>query len=205
MSEEAEKKEATPEGEAPKKKGGKLPLIIILALVLAGGGFFAMKSKAPKPKPKVEAGTIEPVGEFLVNLAGGGQVYCRTEIAVLLKKGVEKKELEENMPAIKDAIITVLRSTTSNDIRDSAGTALLKQDLCEAVNKVLEANAKKPDKPEASDSKLSDDPKKADKKDAAEEPAKDAKGKHVLKKHEHEWDSDEGPILKIYFTSFATQ
>jgi len=178
MSEEAAK-------EAPKKKGGKLPIIIALVAVLGGGGFFMTKGKsAKKEKPAVELGEIQTMPEFLVNLRDGN-TYLRTEIALQTKKGVEKEKFDKVGPAVRDAIITTLTAKSIEDIRSVEGKDKLKKQLAKAINEVAEDAE---DKEEAT-------------KDA--EP-KDKKVQKIVEIHT-DWDSQTGPVLKVFFTSFATQ
>ncbi len=196
MSEEAK--------DAPKKKG-KMPIIIVLALLLAGGGFFMMKSKGGAPKkPKIELAEKESeLEEFLVNMKGG-TTYLRTKLAVKLRKDYTEEKLKDNIGAVEDAVITVLRDTSPDQIRSGDDFAKLKKRLAEAINTKLEGPVVE-DKPKAGDKgEAGDDtPKRSGKvteieKSAEGEPA-------VKKKPEMDWDSKSGPVLQIFFKSFATQ
>jgi flagellar basal body-associated protein FliL len=174
--------------EAPevKKKKGKLPIILILALVIGGGGFFMMKSKGGKPKePELKLGAIEQLPEFLVNLKGGS-TYLQTEIAFHLKDGFKKEELDKGMPAVRDAILTTLSGKGLNEVSSEKAKIKLKREIAAAVNKVLlELNASAEEKHKKKKKGESDEP--------PEEP------------EYPDWDSDTGPVLKVYFTKFATQ
>lgn len=202
-----EPKPPTEEVKDKKKKGGKLPILIALVSVLAGGGFFMMKAKGgghEPPPPKL--GTIEPLEEFLVNLKEGN-VYLRAEIALHLDKAFTKEKLDKSLPAVEDAIVNLLGARSSSEIRTLDGKAKLKRDLAEAINKVLVA-AEKAENPEAAEEEPAT--KKPEKKTRADK--KDAKAPSVPKKDppppkilHPEWDSETGPVLKVYFTSFATQ
>lgn len=170
-----------------KKKKGKLPIILVLALVIGGGGFFMMKSKGGAPKePAVKLGAIEQLPEFLVNLKGG-TTYLQTEIAFHLKDGYKKEDLDKGMPAVRDAILMTLSGKGLNEVSTEKAKAKLKREIAGAVNQVLmELNP-----PPGADKKSKKEPD--DEQRVGEEP-------------EHpEWDSDEGPVLKVYFTKFATQ
>lgn len=198
-----EPKEATE--EVKKKKGGKLPIVIALVAVLAGGGFFMMKAKggAHEPPP-LKLGAIEPLKEFLVNLKEGN-VYLRTEIALHLKDGFKKEDLDKSLPAIEDAVVTLLGARGSAEIRTLDGKAKLKQDLAAAINKVLEA-AEKAAHPEEEAHDASAEEKGQDKAAQDKKDAKDAKKDAEPSEPQHpDWDSQTGPVLKVYFTSFATQ
>jgi flagellar FliL protein len=180
-----------------KKKKGKLPIILVLALLIGGGGFFMMKSKGKAPKePEIKLGTIEPLTEFLVNLKGGSS-YLQTEMAFQLKDGYKKEEFDKNMPAIRDAVLSVLSDKSVPEVSTEAAKAKLKREIAAAVNKTLEALEPPKEEPEKKKKKKKKDEEEVDPKKAAEvDPAE----------LEHpEWDSEEGPILKVYFTKFATQ
>jgi len=167
-----------------KKKGGKLPIIIVAVAVLAGGGFFMTKSKGGKAeKPAVELGDVQTMPEFLVNLKESG-TYLRTEIALQTKKGIDKDKFDKMVPSARDAIIATLTSQSLEDVRTLDGKEKLKKAIAKAVNDSY-------DDPEAKD----------------EAPEKDApKDKKVIDVHIHtDWDSQTGPVLKVFFTSFTTQ
>lgn len=178
MSEEA--KEAT-------KKKGKLPIIIVLALVLGGGGFFVMKSKsAKKEQPKIELAEAETeLGEFLVNLKDG-TVYLRAKISVKLAKDFSEEKLKANLGSVEDAVNLVLRDTSAREIVTGADLVALKKKLAKAMN----ARLKPPVDPKEEKEKPKDEKKEGAAKAPPPNPA---------------WDSQEGPILQVFFKSFATQ
>ena len=189
------------EAKEPKKKKGKLPIIIVLALVLGGGGFFMMKGKGKPKEPEIKLGAIEPLTEFLVNLKGGSN-YLQTEVALQFKDGFKKEELDKNMPAVRDAVIMVLSSKSISELSSEPAKARLKREIAAFVNKTLEDLAPPPAEEHADEKK-----KKKKKKDEEEEvvdPRKIAATPADELEHP-EWDSDEGPVLKVYFTKFATQ
>ena len=205
MSEEA--KEAPAEGK--KKGGSKLPMIVALVMFLAGGGFFMMKGKGAPAAKKVEApvlGAIEPVKEMLVNLAGGTS-YLKIEVALHMVKDFKKEELEKNKEAVTDSILLCLKSKKLSDIQSPDQLKALKEEIAENVNKILEAgkDPKDADK-DADKSKDSDSEKKdGDKKDGDKDKSKDGDSKSDRPKLPDGFDSAKGPVLKVYFTSFATQ
>lgn len=176
-----------PEPEAKPKKG-KLKLIIILSVVLAGGGFFAMKMKGGKAaKPELKLGKIAKIEEeFLVPLMGQGN-YLRTNISFHLDKKADAKEIEEQMDAIRDAINMKLKSKYLKELEALDDIRALKKELAEEVNRVLESGKSEP-------TEAAERPK-----DEKAPETKDSKPKHP------DWDSQTGPVLKVYFTTFATQ
>jgi flagellar basal body-associated protein FliL len=182
--------------EAPKKKKGKLPIIIVLALVLGAGGFFGMKARGgeKKEKPAIKLGKVAPLEEFLVNLKEP-ESYVRTTISLQFDDKFEVAKLEECKDAIRDAVILKLSSKGINDVRTLEAKQALKRELAQAINVVL--NAEKEEK-EAHDKKDAKDEKQA--AEAPKDEKKDAKPA------EHkDWDSQTGPVLKVLFTNFATQ
>jgi len=218
---------AKPEGtDSPeKKKKGKMPIIIVLVLVLAGGGFFMMKGKGggeKKKEPPITLGEKVSLGDFLVNLRDG-KTFLQTNIVVHLAKG---KKLGEGgggegeaagpstaLAALQSAVIVTLSSKTLQEIGSPEGKLALQRELAEVLNKEIELEEKGAGKEEGKDGEKAKDGEKkdGDKKDSekAKEGEKDAKAKDGDKKdadREHpDWDSDKGPVLKIYFTKFATQ
>ncbi len=185
MAEEAAAVETPVEEEPKKKKKGKLPLIVIVVVALVlGGGFFKLKSGGSTTKPEVKLGTTEKLDEFLVNLRGGNS-YMRTEIGLQFKEGFTKEELEKNLGAVRDAINMTLSGKRLIEVNSVQGKAALKRQLAAAINRSLESNT-----PTDSKQKKVDHIKPI--------------GKPQLRKHP-DWDSDEGPVLKVYFFTIATQ
>jgi flagellar basal body-associated protein FliL len=206
-----EKKEESPAAEEGKKKGGKMPIIVAVVLLLAGGGYF-MKAKSAKPKPKVEApklGEVVDVKELLVNLAANSG-YLKTEISLQLAKDAKKEELEKNKAAIADALNLRLKSKRLSDIQTIDQLHELKREIASDLNKILnrekdekaaeEAEKKKGASEDEGDAK--DEAKAADSKT---DPKTDEEPAVAKPKVPEDFDSDTGPVLKVYFTSFATQ
>ena len=173
--------EQQPAPPEPAKKKGKLPVIAVLALVLASGGFFATKMRGgPAKKPVIELGTTAEIkDEFLVPLMGESS-YLRANISLRLAKGANDKLVEEEIGAIRDAIIMTIKSKWLKEIQTIEQIKELKAQIAEAVNKVIEESEPKGSK---------------------KEPAKAKVGSPA----NPDWDSQTGPVLKVYFTTFATQ
>lgn len=170
-------------------------IIIAAVAVLGGGGYFAMNKggDAEPAEQKVELGEMYPLGEFLVNLADG-RTFCKAEITLHLAKDVylvegggdKKKKGGPGDDHIRDAVNLVLSSKTLEEVSTVEGKMALKREIARAVN---EAAGK------GSESK-------------SEEGSEDAKGEEgteVVTEAKSDWDSDTGPVLKVYFRSFATQ
>ncbi len=199
--------------EKAKKKGGKLPIILVAVLVVAGGGFFAMGKKEPEKKeiPKPELGTVQSLGDqFLINLADG-----RTFLVCDISVQVDKHNAHIADPAAggdghggggdptyaiaRDAVNSVLTGKHLDDITRPDGLKYLKREIAAAINHSLHAAH-----PPAEDK---EDPKEAFKKSKSghAEESEDSHGPEI----DHEWldhigmDSDEGPVLKVFFDSFT--
>ena len=216
---------AAPEGG--KKKGGKMPMMIVLAVVLAGGGYFGMKASAPKEKPKVPEAALgkmmEMGKEFIVNLRER-EIFLRTTVVVQLDKyakvgpegghGKSKGPTPEEI-AMRNAVIERLKTISLADLAKPEFDARLRRLLAADINHALHLIS------HAVEEKPAEEPKKKTKKEKEEEAAKAAKAEAAkahstrpmpgdldkvdLKAVENEdWDSDEGPVLRVYFTDFAT-
>lgn len=190
MSEEAKKTE-----DAPKKKGGKLPILIALIVVIAGGGFFGMqkmKGGKTEEKPKIELGDIVTTKEFLCNLEDPS-TYVKTELAFQMAKGYDPHHFTDLEPAVRDAVNIILNSKSQAEISTAEGKAALKKEIAAAVNEILHSGHEEEEK----------------KEEPAEELPEQA-GEHKVETHEpveipKGWDSAEGPVLRVFFTNFATQ
>lgn len=144
MADKSEQKTATETGKAGKQ-GGHMPLMAIVGVVLVlnvlivGKIFMGGKGGSPQSsKASTEVGKKLPLEEFLVNLADpGGEHYLKTTLSLGLRKDVDDKKLEEELAPIKDAVISVLSSTTRDNVITEAGKEKLKNEIKERVNKRL--------------------------------------------------------------------
>lgn len=208
-----------------KKKGGKLPIIIILAVALGAGGYFGMKSRSsggpPKP-PEAELGHMMSLGdEFIINLYER-EFFVRTKVAIQLDEhakvgggggGHEGGGTPDELNAMRDAVVARLNSIRLDDISKPNFYIKLKRLLAMDINHSLsllekKKEEKKDDSKEKSDEKDKEKSKEASKEEEAppyHPPLPGDLDKIDLNALEHkEWDSDKGPVLKIYFTDFAT-
>ncbi len=200
MAEGKESKEAA----APKK--GKMPVIAAVAVVVLAGGFFFFKGGGEEAEePEIKLGHAEEVGEFLVNLDDGVS-YLSTKVTVHMADGETIIHGDGHGgggpdPAVMDAVIQVLTSKSLEEVSSVEGKDRLKQELAYAMNHAIHASHGD------EGGKKSKKKKKDDHDDEEEE---DSHGDdHGLPKdfepENPDWDSDEGPVLKVYFTSFTTQ
>lgn len=199
MAEGKESKEA----EAPKK--GKLPVIAAVVLVVLAGGFFFFKGGGEKAEePEIKLGHAEEVGEFLVNL-NDGVSYLSTKVTVHMADGETIIHGDGHGgggpdPAVMDAVIQVLTSKSLDEVTSVDGKKRLKQELAYAMNHAIHA----------SHGDEGDDKKKKKEEDEDKEEEESHGDDHHglpkdFKPENPDWDSDEGPVLKVYFTSFTTQ
>ncbi len=139
MAEEKEKVE--------EKKGGKKVLFLIPVLVslLAGawGGayFFLLKKPKKESEEKVtpsQVGVMVDLGVFTINLADKGtDAYARVAITIELSNEKVKLEVDKRMPIIKDAVIDVISSKTSDFVRTPEGRESLRLELIKRLNIIL--------------------------------------------------------------------
>lgn len=196
-----------------KKKGGKLPIILVAVLVVAGGGFFAMSKgggkEEEKKEPEIELGAVESLGdEFLVNL-GDGRTFLSCQVAVQVIKaedvhiadpsGDEKGghgSGDASYNIARDAVIQVLSSKTADDIAKPDAMKYLRREIAAAINHAVHH-----EEPE-------EDTGKKKKKKKEEEADSHGDGHAEI---DHEWldeigmDSEEGPVLKVFFSDFLWQ
>lgn len=140
MSDSAKK--AAPEKAA--KAGGPpfmpimmgLMLLFMLAIgakVFIGGS--GAKAEAKEIKKPAEVGVSLPLDEFLVNLNGTSDHYLKTTMALGLKKGMTEEQAKEHIPAMRDAILSVLQSKSMKELNTPKDREALKDDIRECVNK----------------------------------------------------------------------
>jgi len=181
--------------DAPKevgKKKGKLPVLIVVVAVLFGGGFFGMKMKGgDKKEPEIKLGKIVEFEEKLFNLSDM-QTYLRTTVALHLKDGYDEAKFKEVLPAVEDTMNLVIRAKSPAQVQTVSGIQKLKKELAERINSVL-ASLESGSKGHKEGDK---EPAKG-KSNAPEDSKKPDPG--------NDWDSQSGPVLKVYFKAFAVQ
>lgn len=190
------------EQEAPKverKKSSKLLVIILLAVVLGGGGFFGFKvmnAGSAKEKGPLKVGSTVELQEFLVNLADG-KTFLKAGIALGIAEGMKFGHGGDGHgggtaepPEVRDAIIMILTSKQPSDLATTEGKEQLKREIILSLNRLLNHHSEHPKPEEKPDS--SDKP--------TESPQQETEGNKVS-----EEEPNRGPVLEVYFTSFATQ
>lgn len=127
-------------------------LIIAIALVILAtvGSAFATYlifrgSAADAPQgseattTKREMGPTHGLGEFTLNLLSppAQRRFIRTEIVLEASSKKAVEELENRMPQIRDAVITLIRARTAEDLSTQAGMESLRFDILEATNELV--------------------------------------------------------------------
>ncbi len=134
------------DGAAPAKGGGKKKLLLMAAPVLlavaGGGAWFAGLLPGGKAAAK-EAATHDkeheaPHGpvffempEMVANLNGGGRrvVFIKLKVKLELARAEDQAAITAAMPRLLDMFQTYLRETRPEELRGSAGTYRLREEL----------------------------------------------------------------------------
>lgn len=137
------------EAEKPDKKS-KMPLIagVVLALVLGGGGFYAVysgmllsggtgteaaKAEEAAPLPPMAFVEIEPL---LVNMGrSGGVQHLRFEGHLEVDPG-HVDEVAQMMPRIMDVLNSYLRAVEVHELRDPAALIRLRAQMLRRIQLV---------------------------------------------------------------------
>lgn len=149
--------EAAAEAAVPFFKR-KVVIIIaaVLLLALVGGGAALLlggksKAKDKDPAAAAESGAVPEGGvpvaikkpivalePFVVNLADDGEArYARFKVEIEVKSEAAKKELEDNLPFVRDAALALLSAKKTADVQSVEGKAQMKAEVLTAVNAVL--------------------------------------------------------------------
>lgn len=152
-------KDAAPvEAEAPKKKGKLLIIILaVVMVVLIGGGagaYLLLSKPSADKKAKADHGDEEevaaedeeeaqdehpPVYEkldtFTVNLSD--EAYLQTEIQLMVADAKVQEKIKARMPEVRDSLIRLLSSKTSEELSQVEGKAKLAEEVQKSVNEIL--------------------------------------------------------------------
>ena len=131
---------------AEEAKRKRILLIPILVLLLGGGGgvayffLFAKKGEEKKEKSDIvsQVGVMVDLGVFTVNLADRqAEVYARIAITMEVSDEKVKAEVDKRLPIIKDAVIDVISSKTSDFVKSPEGRESLRLELIRRINVIL--------------------------------------------------------------------
>ena len=157
-----EKKEGQEKGAQEQKSKGRGKLFIILGILLillGGAGLFAYKTFFTKKENPVEKakqeelkkieeeikkaekpGIMYNLGALIVNLADRDALtFLKVTITLELDNQQIQQQVEQRLPQIKDAIISLISSKTSNEIKTPEGQEKLKEEILKRTNAILPA------------------------------------------------------------------
>ena len=169
-----------------------------------------MMKKGGKPvKPETKLGKEEILipEEFIVNMFDG-RTYVRAKIGLKGKEGFKGEELEHHNAEVCDAINAILKTTKPDEVITEQQVKKLKLRIAKSLNKIFKEAEEKKD---GSDEKDSKKHKKSSDESTGEKKTKGEKSKDEKSSSDDEpeipegWDSAEGPILKVFFKTLATQ
>ncbi|MGI4788068.1 MAG: flagellar basal body-associated FliL family protein [Janthinobacterium lividum] len=144
MADKKDEKTEAAASESGKKKPPMMIIMAVFAVVVLGGAFFMVQKASAKQKggevKKMEKGPVMSLDEFLVNLSDpGSDHFLKVTVGLELdkSKGKTAESLKEDIPAIRDAILTSLSSETRDQIAPEAGRDKLKLQIKKNVNEAL--------------------------------------------------------------------
>jgi len=77
-----------------------------------------------------------------VNVTGDGyNRFLKLRVELETSDAMMREELDARLPQVRDALIVLLSSKQLSDITDFEGKALLKEDILERVNDLLETGS----------------------------------------------------------------
>ena len=139
----------------PKKKKGKglIVIIVVVIAVLVGGGgafFFLSKSggdkaqKKEKEDMKKDEGVMFALDPFVVNLSDqGASKFLKVSLQLELSSPPILESAKAKTPQIRDAIINLLTSKTSDSLMSPEGKLQLKDEINMMANQILGNNTVK--------------------------------------------------------------
>jgi len=154
--EEKEKeKEKAAEGGKGKRKIFKLGIIGLAVLMVLGGGFFgwrvfskkggnegehAKEAAVSKEEEKKDApGHMIALDPFIVNLADTAETrYLKITINLEVENEEISAEVGTRTPQLRDALLMLLTSKASGDVKDIAGKLKLQDEMVTRANNFLQ-------------------------------------------------------------------
>jgi flagellar FliL protein len=145
MAEEIREEQPQEQGQGQPKKGNSLKLILIivgLSVLLSGGGIFAFVMLSGKHVNAGEAGQKEtekvdtvlfPFEPFVVNLSAPGR-YLKVTVQFELEDASYHDMVTQKVPILRDAVITLLSSKSTEAVSGPEGKFQLKDEILYRVN-----------------------------------------------------------------------
>ncbi len=143
---------ATPPAKNSKKRLIKMAIIGGGIIVILGGGFMGWKLFLHKgadegtADAKVEHAAKETPGHivsldpFVVNLADPSETtYLKITVNLEVESEEITAEINTRTPQIRDAILMLLTSKTSEDVKDTGGKLALQDEMVSRINNFLHA------------------------------------------------------------------
>lgn len=136
------------------KKGLPVKMILVVFSVLlilgtAGAlyksgilGGHAEENNGPKAmetgRAPAEPGPVHTLETFIVNLADErGTRYLKTRLGLELSRPEVAREIEQRLPQVRDAILTILSTKAFEDIRSLEGKHQLRAEIAATINLLL--------------------------------------------------------------------
>jgi flagellar FliL protein len=139
------------------RRGGIMHAVALacaLALALGGIGAAAWRLGIGQvgPQPSVVAaavtngrdGTLEPMDPFIANLGDeDGRRYLKATIQVEFYDSIAPPEFHHRLPQSRDMLLTLFSSKTFAEVRTPQGKAVLREEIVNRLNTVLNEDAVK--------------------------------------------------------------
>ena len=164
----ADKKSAAVPAEpaAPVADKPKRPLILIIGIslltaALVGGGVFFLMPKGDSAAAEgedsaagagkdaeAEAAAVEPTvyveikQPLVINLTGSGPSFLQVEVQLATRGDAGKAAIETHLPAIRSALLILLRQTTGEELAQADVMVKLQASARTTANRVIEVETK---------------------------------------------------------------
>jgi flagellar FliL protein len=139
------------------RRGGVMHAVALgcaLALALGGIGAAAWRLGIGQMGPKPAAVTVaavtgrdnalEPMDPFIANLSDeDGHRYLKATLQVEFYDSIVPPEFSRRLPQSRDMLLTLLSSKTFADVRTPQGKAVLREEIVNRLNAVLNEDAVK--------------------------------------------------------------
>jgi flagellar FliL protein len=149
--------ETTGGGALGGRRGGVMHAVALggaLALALGGIGAAAWRLGIGQVGPQPPAvttvstaghdGALEPMDPFIANLSDeDGHRYVKATIQLEFYDSIVPPEFHRRLPQTRDMLLTLLSSKTFADVRTPQGKAVLRDEIVNRVNTVLNEDAVK--------------------------------------------------------------
>jgi flagellar FliL protein len=149
------------EGAARGQRGGVMHAVAVgcaLTLALGGVGATIWRLGAAGIGPRADAavvpaaragvhpgdGAVEPMDPFIANLSDDdGRRYIKATIQVEFYDGTVPPEFHARLAQTRDTLLTLFSSKTFGEVRSPQGKAVLREEIVNRINTVLNQDAVK--------------------------------------------------------------